>query len=146
MHVELSIVIKRPVEDVFAFITDPAVQSQWQAATQENKKTTEGPLRVGTQMHHLGKFLGQKIETIAEVVEFEPNSKYRYKSIRGYLPVDMQYVLESGMGDTKLKLIAGGTTGGFFWLAEPFVAAASRRLIAADLRRLKSVLESQVKT
>jgi len=146
MEVETGILIKRDVEDVFAFITDPGAQSQWQAATLENKKLTDGPVGIGTQIQHLGKFLGKKIETIAEVIEYEPHSQYRYKSIQGFMPVDMQYILEPEQGGTKLKLIAGGSLGGFFTLVEPLVAMASRRLIASDLRRLKAVLETQVKT
>ena len=142
MQVESSIVIRRTLEDVFAYITNPEAQAQWQATTLENKKLTEGAVGVGTQMHHLGKFLGTRIETIAEVIEYEPNRQYRYKSIQGFLPVDMRYVLQPAEGGTKLTLIAGGAPGGFFRLAEPLVAAASRRLIANDLRRLKHVLES----
>lgn len=146
MQVESSIVIMQPLEDVFAFITDTEAQSQWQAATQENKKLTDGPVGVGTQIQHRGKFLGKRMESIAEVVEYEPNSKYHVKSVQGYLPVDLQYLLEPAEEGTKLILIAGGAPGDFFRLAEPLVAAASRRLIAADLRRLKAVLETRVKT
>lgn len=146
MQVESSIIIDRSAEAIFAFLTDVEAQSQWQAATLENKKLTEGSVGLGTKIQHLGKFLGLRIETIAEVIEYEPNCKYRYKSIQGYLPVDMQYILEPAEAGTKLKLIAGGALDGIFRFADPLVAVASRRLIAADLRRLKSLLESQVKT
>lgn len=138
--------IKRAVEDVFAFITNIEAQTQWQAATLENRKLTEGPVRVGTRMQHHGKFMRVRIETIAEVIELEPYSRYRYKSIQGFLPVDMLYALEPLKGGTKLNLTAGGAPGGFFRLAEPLVAVASRRLISADLRRLKGVLEAQDKS
>jgi uncharacterized protein YndB with AHSA1/START domain len=40
---ESSVVINRPPEEVFAFVTDFENSTQWMAELVEGKKTSEGP-------------------------------------------------------------------------------------------------------
>ena len=50
IKVEASIVIQKPVPEVFAYTNDPAKNKAWQEGLVESKITSPGPIGVGTQM------------------------------------------------------------------------------------------------
>lgn len=142
MIFEVSTMIRQPIEKVFEYVTNVEHHAQWQTATLEDKILSEGPLGMGTTIHHVGKFLGRRIENTSEVTEYEPNTNFAYKTVSGSLPVEMRYRFESVEGGTRLTLTAGGETGRFFKLAEPIVARSAKRLLDEDLIRLKNILEA----
>lgn len=45
---EESVVIERPLEQVFAFVSDPRNDTEWSEEIAEVRQTSEGPLGVGT--------------------------------------------------------------------------------------------------
>ena len=45
---EINLVINRPVEEVFAFISNPENQPRWRATTLEMSRTSSEPLGVGS--------------------------------------------------------------------------------------------------
>jgi uncharacterized protein YndB with AHSA1/START domain len=69
---EHTVVIKRPVEEVFAFVTDPNNDPLWQMTILGTEQTSEGPVDVGTTLRNTAKFLGRRIETTMEATENEP--------------------------------------------------------------------------
>jgi Polyketide cyclase / dehydrase and lipid transport len=66
-RIETSLVINRPIEEVFAYITDQANQPTRQSRLLEAEKTSEGPIGVGTTWRLVAKFLGQRIETTSSL-------------------------------------------------------------------------------
>lgn len=72
------IVIQRPVEAVFACLTDARNNSQWQASAglKETRQMPETPVGVGTRIMEVWQFMGVKTESTSEVIEYEPNRKY----------------------------------------------------------------------
>ncbi len=45
---EHNVVIERPIEEVFAFVTDPNNDPLWQSTSLETEQTSEGPVDVAT--------------------------------------------------------------------------------------------------
>jgi hypothetical protein len=70
---EISTTIKRPVEDVFAMISNIENNPKWSSGVLEAKITSVGPIGMGTTGHVVGKFLGKRIESDSEITGFEPN-------------------------------------------------------------------------
>ena len=50
---ERTIVIDKPVEEVFAFLTDPSNDHKWRTHLKE--VSAEGPITVGTRIHKVVK-------------------------------------------------------------------------------------------
>ena len=48
--IERSIVIDRPVNEVFNFVHEPRNDASWQTTLIESTQVDDGPLRVGTQI------------------------------------------------------------------------------------------------
>jgi len=57
-----STTIQRPVEDVFAVMSNPANDHRWSSAVVEAELTSPGPVGVGTTAHYVGKTLGRRYE------------------------------------------------------------------------------------
>jgi uncharacterized protein YndB with AHSA1/START domain len=66
-------VIDRPVEEVFAYVADVTNGPAWHTDILEARKTTEGPVGMGTAWHTRFKPSMGISEADMEVVSFEPN-------------------------------------------------------------------------
>lgn len=139
--VERSIVIQRPIEDVFAFVTHVENAVKWQDSTVETHQTSPGSMGVGATINHVGKFLGIRIKNTGQVYEYELNRKFAYKG-GGTVPVDIRYYFNAIPEGTQFTLCYGGEPGALFKLAEPLVVRATAKLLDGDLKKLKQVLEA----
>lgn len=143
-RVEEEIVIDRPPEDVFAFVTTPENDLEWFSPAVERQRETEGPIEVGSKVRAVDRFLGRRIESTFEVTEHQPSTR---SSIRLERPMAARgtYVLEPAGAGTRFKWImeAEPGLGGLYLgkITDPLVTFMFRRRIRFDLRRLKDVLE-----
>ncbi len=143
IKVNLSVVIHRPVEEVFAYANDISHWAEWNPGLIE-VSAPEGPIHVGSRIREVFKFLGRRIESTFEVVEYQPNRQVTYRTVAGPIPMTGTQTYEPVEGATKLTMIGEGEAGGFFKLAEPVVAQMTRRQFQASLDNLKDLLEAHV--
>jgi len=143
MKVESSILIARPVEEVFAYVVDPNNTAQWAGPVVEAKKTSEGPVGLGTTSSRLTQFLGRTMEATYEISEFEPNRYYADKMTSGPVPITSRISVAPVDGGTKVTIAGEFGATGFFKLAEPILARMSKRQLATDVQTLKDLLEAQ---
>jgi len=143
MKIESSIVINRPIEDVWTYVSDFEKASVWNPATLEMRLTSEGPLQQGSSYVWVGQWLGRRIESNCEVTAFEPGREFAYKIVSGPFPGAASTILEPAADGTRVTMRSEGEIGGFFKLAEPVVAAMSKRQIESMLGNLKDILEAQ---
>jgi uncharacterized membrane protein len=139
---EISTVINRPVEEVFAFVSNYENLPTWSSLSSEVKKTSEGPIGVGTTHRTVVKFLGRRLEGEAEVTEYEPNRIYASKSKSGPFPVKNRLTFERVAGGTRVSLMTEGEPGGFFKLAEPLLVSMLKRQFDGDFANLKDLMEA----
>jgi uncharacterized protein YndB with AHSA1/START domain len=71
--VEKSIVIGRPAEDVFAYVSDQTNAPLWQRGLLEVRRTTDGPIGVGTRHTVVRTLMGLRLELSNEYTRYEPN-------------------------------------------------------------------------
>jgi uncharacterized membrane protein len=143
IKVENSVVISRPVDEVFEFVSNIENLPQWAGPVLEAKQTSDGPIRVGTKQTQVAQFLGRRIETSHEVTEYEPNKKLSTKTTSGPLPMEMHCILEPAEEGTRVSLEGNVEAGGFFKLAEPIVGRMLKRQTTSDAANLKDLLEAQ---
>jgi uncharacterized membrane protein len=142
--VENEIIINRPVEVVFAFITDIPNVPKWQTGVTESRQTTAGPVGVGTRGVNVRTVLGQRLETTFEVTEFTPNQTFALRSLTGPVSYDLRTTLAAvASGGTRLHSVLQAEPKGFFKVAEPVLASTVKKDFAEDLARLKALLESR---
>lgn len=142
INVEDSIVINRPIGEVFAFVADQTNAPRWQHDLLEVRRTTDGPVGVGTKHTAVRKFLGRRLELTNEYVHFEPNKRVTFTG-DGASRFEVSYLTEAITEGTKLTCRMQMEQGGLFGLAEPLIAGSLKRDFAANFRDLKTLLENR---
>ncbi len=140
---EVSIVINRPLEEVFAFLSNLENNSKWRSGQIEARKTSEGPIGVGTTYRMVNNVLGQRLEGEAEVTEYEPNRKQASTSKSGYFPLAAQRIFERAVGGTRVRFVVEAEPGGIFKVAEPLLASMAKRRVETDAATLKDLMEAR---
>lgn len=139
---EISTVIKRPTEEVFAVMSNAENISKWQSGTIEAEKTSDGPIGVGTTWRSVSRFLGRRIESESEFTEYELNRKLGFKSKSGPIQFEVRMTFERVEGGTRINTKFEAEIGGFFKLAEPLVMSMGKRQLEGDLANLKDLMEA----
>jgi len=140
---EVSVVIKRPVEEVFSFTNDSADDTKWSSGLVEVNQVSEGPVGVGTIKREVNRILVKRIENTYEITEYEPNKKYSCKSISGPFPWQSSFTYESVKGGTKVTMASEFKLGGIFKLVEPIFIRIVKRQLESDFNNLKNLMETQ---
>ena len=143
MKFEASVVIDRPVEEVFAYIKDIKNWLQWHTGMLEAEQSSEGPVGVGTTYRGINQFLGQRMEWTSEVTAYETDKKVVQRLHSGPMLFDQIFAFEPVDGGTKLTLGGEGETGGFFKLAEPLLKRRMQKEMEGNLSNLKGILEAR---
>jgi len=142
---DTRVTIARPVEDVFAVLTNPTLSPKWSSNAIEGELITDGPPAVGSRRRAVVKgMFGRQMESVMEVTELEPNRAVALKLISASW---------GGSGRTRYTFtpVDGGTRVDWHWemepggwmrpLSKPFMAVFERSF-QRDLDSLKVVMES----
>ena len=142
LKMEMSVEIRRPVEEVFAYLTDPATAPEWNSAVLECRAEPPGPIRVGSKIHIVGRILGRRIESTNEVTELVANRKFVQKANSPFR-LEATYLAEATTGGTKISVELVAEPGGFFKVAEPVLGRMTKKQIEAQLDTMKELLEAR---
>lgn len=142
-EVRMSTRINRSAAEVFAYLADMANNPKWQRGQERCTWTSEPPLRLGSTYDQEARFLGKKIVSSFEVVEFEPERLIRIRSTSGTMPIDVtRSVSPLGPDSCTVRAIVRGDPPGFLRLLGPLLDRMVERSVGGDYRRLKDLLEA----
>jgi carbon monoxide dehydrogenase subunit G len=145
MRIGLTTVVDRPIEDVFAYVTNPGNLAEWQPNVVSVSNETGGPIGVGTRFREVRRGpLGRTVEALVEVAEYEPPRRFDLRILSGPLPVHAANEFQRADAGTRIEFVAHGELRGILRFAEPILARLLRRQFAADYERLKERLESSL--
>lgn len=102
IQAEASIVIDRPIEDVFAFVANQHNAPQWQPTLLEVRRITDGPIGVGTRHSVVRAFMGQQMEVTNEYVKFEPNEEITFTGGDDHMRFSTSFLFERVESATKI--------------------------------------------
>jgi carbon monoxide dehydrogenase subunit G len=139
--VQVNIVINRPLEEVFSFLSNLENNMKWRSGMIKAEKVSEGPIGVGTTYRVINNFFGRRAEGQAEVTEYELNRKYATVNKSG-LPIKTQRTFESVEGCTRVTFAVETELGSFFKLVEPLMARIGKRRLEADAATVKKLIET----
>jgi uncharacterized protein YndB with AHSA1/START domain len=135
-----AVTIERPVHDVFAFVADPENVPKWNYAIVETRKTSEGPVVVGSTYRQLRSLPTRSEETL-RVTELVPDRRFTIRGDIGPFAGTLTYEFEDLDGRTRLTNTAHLEGRGVMKLAAPFATGRVRDAVAANLGDLKDLLE-----
>lgn len=146
MRVEATTVIQATPEQVWAFITVPENGPRWQEGAIWTRVRTPGATQLGSEMDHLGRWLGMRIPTVARVTVYEPLRRYGYDitTRMSRRPSLMRYTVEPATEGTRLTLSNEAQLPA---LMRPFEGLLERNvqgMFERDVKRLKGAIESDI--
>jgi uncharacterized protein YndB with AHSA1/START domain len=141
---EHTIEIRRPIGDVFGFLTDPRNTVLWQPAVIEARRLTEEPIAVGSRFVYVRRLLGTDIPSTLEVTELVPPRRSAVRIVDGPVTGEGSYTLREVPGATELRLAYHLEAAGFLRVAEQLVTRVLVREFEASLGHLKDLLEARV--
>jgi uncharacterized protein YndB with AHSA1/START domain len=135
--------IDRPPAEVFAYITDPGKLATWQTNTVSAEVEGGGPLRLGSRLREVHSAPGGKqLESLVEVSEFEPDSRFGLQMLEGKLLVHGLMTLAPAGSGTRMAFRAYGQPTGVLKLLKPILRSTLKRQFAAHCATLKQQLEA----
>ena len=138
---EKSILINRPQQEVFDFVTNLANDSKWQNSVESVKQVSDGPINVGSTWRYVSKFLGPKNETEIQMTSYNPPHQSSVKAISGPVPFENTHKFESKDGGTLLTFTGQAEIGGVFKMAEGLAGKQIEKQMETDAAALKKLLE-----
>jgi hypothetical protein len=140
-----SAVVDRPIADVFAFLADGTNDPKFSPRVQEIRKTTDGPVGVGTVFESKVKDAGMTTRRSFELTELEAPTKIRWSErSKNIVTVPVGgYDLEK-LGDAQTKVTIHNTLEGhgFGKVIVGFAAKAAVKDAPDFAQRLKSAVET----
>ena len=143
-RVQSSIVIDRPVAEVFAFAADYRNDSRWRAGVQEVRYLSDEPVGVGIRQVETLAWMGRPVVTESMVSAYDPDREVAFESISGPYRVRGSRTFEAIDDRTRFTFALETEPVGFVQrLAMPALGLMYRRQVAGDLRRLKAAVEGR---
>jgi hypothetical protein len=142
-RIDESIEIARPAGEVARYMFDWRHDPDWIGGISEARLVGDGDFGLGSQVERVASFLGKRIEYVLEVEDYEPGALLAMRSVKAPFPMTVTYEVTDSRAGARARVQVGGDASGFYKLAGPFLNLQARRSIAADLKRLKSLLESR---
>lgn len=140
--VHASIDIDRPAGEVFGYIADMANNPHWQRGQERCTWTSEPPLGLGSTYDQEASFLGKRIRSSFEVVDYEPDHTIRIRTTGGTMPIDViRTVTPLSEGRCRVTADVRGEPPLVMRLAGPLLDRLVARSVRGDYRRLKALLE-----
>ena len=141
--IEESVVIKRPVDQVFAYVTNVKNLPQWESAMLEAEQTSPGQLGIGTTFRGATRVMGRRVLWTSKVTEYEPNKKWGETISSGSTLIEEHLIFDPVEGGTKLNIAHDIQVSGLLKLFAPTVISTMRKQTQSNLSNLKSILEAQ---
>ncbi|MDQ3992331.1 MAG: SRPBCC family protein [Actinomycetota bacterium] len=138
-----SIEIARPAGEVARYMFDWRNDPEWIGGISEARLLTDGDFGIGSQVERVASFMGKRIEYVLEVEDYQPGALLAMQSVKAPFPMAVTYEVNDARDVARARVQVEGDASGFYRLAGPLLNLRAARSVAADLRRLKALLEAQ---
>jgi carbon monoxide dehydrogenase subunit G len=144
MKASAEIVIERPVAAVWEWASDPRHWHRWQGGVRDVR--VEGELEQGSRFTSTQDYGRKASELEFEVAERRAPRLQVVRSVSGGFPFEGRLELSEDVGGTRVRqTVDAGPEDAIarlaFVVARPYVKRTMRRAIAAQLARLKAMVE-----
>jgi carbon monoxide dehydrogenase subunit G len=137
---ENTVMISRPIEEVFGFLSDFENIPKWNYAIVETNKVSQGPVGVGTIYRQI-RSVPRRSEEHFEVTAHNPPRQLEIRGQLGPFPSRLSYVLDAVAEGTRVTNSVELKLRGPGRLLGPVAVPRVRDAVAANLHKLKELLE-----
>lgn len=139
--IEESILIRRPVDQVFAYATNVTNLTRWVADMVDVEMVSPEPMGIGATFKGANKVMGQRMPWTSQVTQYELNKSWGAVSTSGSTLIEETMFFDSVEGGTKFTAKYNIKLGGVLKLVSPIMANSMRSQTRNNLVTLKKLLE-----
>jgi uncharacterized protein YndB with AHSA1/START domain len=136
-----DVTIDRPVDEVFAFLTDASNHRRWDSTSIEMVPLQPGPWHQGMEFREVRRVGPRPTEVRSRIAAIESGRSMDLESMTGP-PFRGHWRLSGEGGQTRLRWTGELETSGLARLLSPLIQRQFRQTTAANFARLKDILES----
>ena len=137
-----TITIRRPIEDVFAVMTDVERTGVWFPGNVEEHWTSPPPLGVGSTRRAIVTMFGRRIENDAVATEYDPPHRAGMRGTSPNAPFDAILTFAPDGDGTRVEVTTAFAMRGRTRVFAPVVTRLYGWASARGLRTLKRMMES----
>lgn len=138
----VSVLISRPLDEVFAFVADARNRPRWDESVDSEELTSPEPIGVGTTVRTRMRSMRREYVYTWEVVDHVPPNRMTIASTSGPFPTTLAYQLNAQDGGILVEFAVTGRPTGLLRLFEPMIASTTQKNLDKGFLRLKDVLEN----
>lgn len=135
-----SIVVRGEVASAFAYVADFSNAAEWDPGIETARRTSPGPVGVGSTFELVAEFMGRKLVTTYEVIEHEPPQRVVVRGGTSRFTSTDTIVLEQQGDDVRIGYNAVFELKGILGLAEPLLRSTFSKLADKAVAGLKATL------
>jgi carbon monoxide dehydrogenase subunit G len=137
-----SVRIGRPIEDVFAFVSDPLNFARWNSAVRAVRNTSGRDSEVGSTYTMHRELPSGAVQNELEIVARERPAEFGIRTTSGPTPFSYRYRFSAADGQTIVELDAVVELDGAAAVLGPLVRRAVKRGVDDNFAELKRILET----
>ena len=139
---QVSVVISRPLDEVFVFVGDVRNRPSWDESVDSEELTSPEPIGVGSTVRTRLRSMGKEYVYTWEIVEHDPPHRMRVESTSGPFPTTLDFAFASEDGGTRVDASVRGRPKGLLRLMESMIANKTQQNLDRGYARLKRLLET----
>ena len=136
-----TIRIRRPIEDVFAVLTDVENTGKWFPGNVEEHWTSPPPHGIGSTRHAVVTMRGRRTENDAVTIEYQPPHRAAMKGTSPNAPFTVTLIFAPDDHGTRVNVTSEISLRGAMRLFGPILTALYGRAWARGLANLKRLME-----
>ena len=142
MQVVVTTEIKATPEATFAVLADYEADPRWRKGVVTMRPEPAGPVREGTTTLELLRFMGSTFETPGRVTRLVPGERLEWEAASDSVTASgVRRVEAADHGRTRVTYTVEARFNGAMRMVEPLYERVFKRQAAADLERLKALVE-----
>ena len=141
IRVEHSTVIRCPVADVFAVVSDVEGWPRWNKTARVARITSPGSVGLGTTFRLEGTILGRAVDANHEVTAYEQDRVFAAKTLSGPFLATGTYTFEPVPEGTRVDVVVEGEPAGVARFSGAMLTPAIRKQVETQQGHLKELLE-----
>ena len=140
---ENSIVIQRPIEEVFSYFTAIDVSPMWHNKDLDVRRVEDAPVHVGSKLSITAKVMGQETKSVAEVTVWDPPNAVRVEKPDKNVPLAFDFRFTPEGAGTLVTAVTEVDASGMVKLFLPAIAQALQRQGQQGMQEIKALLERE---
>lgn len=146
VDVVTEITIARPIDVVSHYAADPSNAPEWYVNIDSVEWKSPPKVQAGSKVAFVARFLGRRLAYTYELVDVVDGERLVMRTTEGPFAMETTYTWSAVEPDgTRMTLRNRGAPVGFSRLVAPFLSRALQRANRKDLRRLKALLERELR-